>query len=110
MGQYWQYWLENCFVLLHLINSRSRMKLFTTTLLTFIFTITISYAQTIDSKIVDPYGFVTKYDTTFNGIGPSVYILPLPRTLKDEMTDIYEDLLSFEDSIHLMIKIGRAHV
>lgn len=75
------------------------MKLFTTTLLTFIFTITISYAQTIDSKIVDPYGFVTKYDTTFNGIGPSVYILPLPRTLKDEMIDTYKEIQTFQEFI-----------
>jgi Tfp pilus assembly protein PilF len=71
--------------------------------LVYIFISSLSFGQSFKHEQLDPYGFVTKYDTAFNGIGPEVYILPLPRTLKEEMTDTYEDLLSFEDSIHLII-------
>ncbi len=56
-------------------------------------------AQAQKEKTLDPYGYVTKYDTLFNGIGPKVYILPLPRTLAEEMTDIYKEIAQFQDSI-----------
>lgn len=56
-------------------------------------------AQVQKEKTLDPYGYVTKYDTLFNGIGPKVYILPLPRTLAEEMTDIYKEIAHFQDSI-----------
>lgn len=59
----------------------------------------VTQAQTTQKKSLDPYGYVTKYDTLFNGIGPRVYILPLPRTLAEEMTDTYKEISSFQDSI-----------
>lgn len=59
----------------------------------------LAHAQKTHKNTLDPYGYVTKYDTLFNGIGPPVYILPLPRTLAEEMKDTYNEILSFQDSI-----------
>lgn len=55
-------------------------------------------AQTND-KPLDPSGFVTKYDSTFAGIGPKVYVLPAPRTKEEELVDSYKEKKGFFDSI-----------
>ena len=83
------------------------MKLISTLLFIFIFSIAVNYAQSAASDTLDPYGYVNKYDTTFSGIGPKVYILPLPRTLKEEMTDTYSEIQSFQDSIYAAFKDQR---
>lgn len=75
------------------------MKLFSSIFLLYISIYTSSFGQSTPQKSLDPYGFVNKYDTTFNGIGPEVYIIPLPRTLKEEMIDTYKEIVSFQDSI-----------
>ncbi|MCA5004067.1 tetratricopeptide repeat protein [Sphingobacterium bovistauri] len=75
------------------------MKLFSTSLSIFLLLSTITYGQSLEQSALDPYGFVTKYDIKFDGIGPKVYILPLPRTLKDEMIDTYKEIQNFQDSI-----------
>src|SRR5690606_2722151 len=48
---------------------------------------------------VDPSGYILKYDEDFDGIGPRVYFLPAPRTKKEVLTDTYQDIVSFQDSI-----------
>ncbi|WP_159634773.1 tetratricopeptide repeat protein [Sphingobacterium composti Ten et al. 2007 non Yoo et al. 2007] len=78
-----------------------RMRIITTVLFSILSTINLVYSQSLAQDTLDPYGFVNKYDTKFNGIGPKVYILPLPRTLKDEMIDTYKEIQTFQDSIHL---------
>lgn len=83
------------------------MKLFSSLLLLCIFTSFSSFCQSINQKSLDPYGYVTKYDTAFNGIGPGVYILPVPRTLKEEMIDTYKEISSFENSIHTALQHQR---
>lgn len=83
------------------------MKLFSSLLLFYIFTSFSSFCQSLNQKYLDPYGYVTKYDTAFNGIGPEVYILPLPRTLKEEMIDTYQEISLFEDSIHTALQHHR---
>ncbi|WP_437919222.1 tetratricopeptide repeat protein [Sphingobacterium sp. LRF_L2] len=55
-------------------------------------------AQKKEQKL-DPAGYVTKYDTTFTGIGPSVYVLPPPRTREELLTDQYKEKTYFQDSI-----------
>ena len=55
-------------------------------------------AQNSD-KPLDPSGFVTKYDSTFAGIGPKVYVLPAPRTKEEELVDSYKEKKGFYDSI-----------
>jgi len=62
-------------------------------------TVTISKAQTPGEQKLDPSGFVTKYDPDFNGIGPKVYVLPAPRTKKEELADSYKEKTNFYDSI-----------
>ncbi|MGO3306029.1 MAG: tetratricopeptide repeat protein, partial [Sphingobacterium sp.] len=52
-----------------------------------------------NKKHVDPTGYITKYDTTFSGIGPQVYFLPPPRTQGELLADAYNDKLYFQDSI-----------
>ncbi|NGM73090.1 tetratricopeptide repeat protein [Sphingobacterium sp. SGL-16] len=83
------------------------MRFFTIAFFTIISTVFLAYGQTSQQDTLDPYGFVTKYDTGFNGIGPKVYILPLPRTLKDEMIDTYKEIQSFQDSIRLGFQYQR---
>lgn len=55
-------------------------------------------AQQVDSAL-DPAGYVNKYDTDFDGVGPRVYILPAPRTREELLTDSYAEKISFQDSI-----------
>lgn len=50
-------------------------------------------------KTLDPAGYVLKYDTEFNGIGPRVYVLPAPRTKEEEIRDTYMEIAGFQDSI-----------
>lgn len=50
-------------------------------------------------KTLDPSGYVIKYDTQFDGIGPQVYVLPAPRTKEEEIRDNYMEIASFQDSI-----------
>src|SRR5690606_14892923 len=78
-----------------------RMRIITTVLFTILSTISFVYSQSLPQDTLDPYGFVNKYDTKFNGIGPRVYILPLPRTLKEEMIDTYKEIQNFQDSIYI---------
>ena len=52
-----------------------------------------------DGDVLDPSGFVTKYDSKFNGIGPTVYVLPAPRTKEEELVDSYKEKKDFYDSI-----------
>ena len=75
------------------------MKIFSPLLYTILF-ISTAQAQSQNDKSLDPYGYVTKYDQKFNGVGPSVYILPLPRTLGEEMIDSYKEIIPFQDSIY----------
>lgn len=49
--------------------------------------------------MLDPAGYVNKYDTTFNGVGPHVYVLPAPRTREELLTDSYKEKIVFQDSI-----------
>ena len=55
-----------------------------------------SIAQT---KVLDPAGYVNKYNPDFKGIGPLVYVLPAPRTKEEALTDDYNETRNFEDSI-----------
>lgn len=52
----------------------------------------------------DPAGYVLKYDSGFTGIGPKVYVLPAPRSKKEELTDNYRLIIPFQDSIHKAIR------
>lgn len=61
--------------------------------------ITPIHAQQTDS-VLDPAGYVNKYDVAFEGIGPQVYVLPAPRTREELLTDSYKEKTSFQDSIH----------
>lgn len=56
------------------------------------------WAQDKDAPL-DPSGLVTKYDTSFTGIGPKVYVLPPPRTKQEILVDSYEEKEGFFDSI-----------
>src|SRR5690606_36384402 len=53
---------------------------------------------------VDPSGYILKYDEEFNGIGPPVYILPAPRTKKEVLTDTYNSIVAFQDSIQAALQ------
>ncbi|PRD50706.1 tetratricopeptide repeat-containing protein [Sphingobacterium gobiense] len=59
---------------------------------------TYAQMQQIDSPL-DPAGYINKYNTDFEGIGPRVYVLPAPRTREELLTDSYKQKLSFQDSI-----------
>ncbi|MBD1423914.1 tetratricopeptide repeat protein [Sphingobacterium chuzhouense] len=59
---------------------------------------TSSQAQQVDGAL-DPAGYVNKYDTDFDGVGPRVYVLPAPRTREELLTDSYKEKASFQDSI-----------
>lgn len=66
----------------------------------------ILFAQTKQS-IEDPSGYILKYDTSFNGIGPKIYLLPIPRTKKEELTDTYREIIPFQDSINKAIRFQK---
>lgn len=83
------------------------MRITTAVLFTILTNVCSVYSQSLPQLTFDPYGFVNKYDTLFDGIGPKVYILPLPRTLKDEMIDTYKEIESFQDSIHISFQKHR---
>jgi len=61
--------------------------------------VTINLKAQTDNKPLDPSGFVTKYDSTFAGIGPKVYVFPVPRTKEEELADSYKEKNGFFDSI-----------
>lgn len=84
-----------------------RMRIFTAVFFTVISTLSFAYGQSLHTDALDPYGFVTKYDTKFEGVGPKVYILPLPRTLKEEMTDTYKEIRMYDDSIRQGLQFQR---
>ena len=63
-----------------------------------VFTFLGVHAQT-EQMPLDPAGFVTKYDTSFAGIGPRVYTLPIPRTKEEVLVDSYQEKKGFYDSI-----------
>lgn len=57
-------------------------------------------AQAQDNDtVLDPAGYVTKYNVDFDGIGPRVYVLPAPRTREELLTDSYQEKIYFQDSI-----------
>ncbi len=60
-------------------------------------------AQAQESAI-DPSGYILKYNPNFDGIGPKVYFLPAPRTMKEVLTDTYNDILPFQDSIQVALQ------
>lgn len=57
----------------------------------------IGLAQT--DSVLDPAGYVNKYQVDFNGIGPRVYVLPAPRTQEELLSDAYTENRQFTDSI-----------
>ncbi|NGM65975.1 tetratricopeptide repeat protein [Sphingobacterium sp. SGR-19] len=59
---------------------------------------TDTQAQQADGAL-DPAGYINKYDTDFDGIGPRVYVLPAPRTREELLTDSYKEKTVFQDSI-----------
>ncbi len=56
-------------------------------------------AQQDKTPVLDPAGYVNKYDSSFKGIGPTVYVLPAPRTREELLTDAYSEKITFQDSI-----------
>ncbi|MBL1410486.1 tetratricopeptide repeat protein [Sphingobacterium faecale] len=58
-------------------------------------------------KTLDPSGYILKYDVNFNGIGPSVYVLPPPRTKEEEIRDNYMEIVGFQDSIQRSLQYLR---
>lgn len=58
--------------------------------------------QAANGQIVngDYAGFIQKFDTTFNGVGPEVYYLPPPRSKSETLIDEYSEISSFNDSIN----------
>ncbi|MGO3653902.1 MAG: tetratricopeptide repeat protein [Sphingobacterium sp.] len=63
-----------------------------------IFSVVGAFAQS-DEGALDPSGWVTKYDTSFTGIGPKVYVLPPPRSREEVLVDSYQEKKGFYDSI-----------
>ncbi|MEI5983491.1 tetratricopeptide repeat protein [Sphingobacterium sp. PU5-4] len=59
----------------------------------------MAHAQTPGMVPLDPSGFVTKYNTDFDGIGPEVYVLPAPRSQQEVLVDTYREKSDFFDSI-----------
>lgn len=59
--------------------------------------VNFAHAQSIDSLLSERY--VTHYDTGFNGIGPKVYHLPLPRTKEELLLEAYEEKTAFTAKI-----------
>jgi len=58
-----------------------------------------------NDKPLDPSGFVTKYNNSFAGIGPKVYVLPTPRTKEEELVDSYKEKTGFFDSISRQLDV-----
>lgn len=48
--------------------------------------------------------YITKYDTTFQGIGPELYFLPPPRSKEEILIDAYSQKVPFVDSIQLELQ------
>lgn len=63
--------------------------------------LTTGIATTVlaQQKTLDPSGYLLKYDTQFEGIGPKVYVLPPPRSKAEEIKDNYMEIVNFQDSI-----------
>lgn len=61
-----------------------------------------TFAQNASIK-PDPTGFITKYDTSFRGIGPEVYYLPKPQQKIEVLVNEYKKLAPFNDSIKTAI-------
>lgn len=55
-------------------------------------------AQQTD-EVLDPAGYINKYDVDFDGVGPRVYVLPAPRTREELLIDSYKEKVYFQDSI-----------
>lgn len=57
--------------------------------------------------IADPLGYINKHDTLFNGVGPTVYLLPPPRTELEILEDAYKQKEGFSDSIDRALDFQR---
>lgn len=58
-------------------------------------------------KKLDPSGYILKYDTEFEGIGPKVYLLPAPRSRTEQLQDSYVEIVGFQDSIQRALQYLR---
>lgn len=65
------------------------------------------FAQNNQDSILDPAGYVNKYAINFKGIGPSVYVLPAPRTREELLTDSYNGKAYFQDSINRALDLQK---
>ncbi|RZF58708.1 tetratricopeptide repeat protein [Sphingobacterium corticibacterium] len=66
----------------------------------FAFGLSVPHIQAQEADVaLDPAGYVNKYDTDFDGVGPRVYVLPAPRTREELLTDSYNEKTAFQDSI-----------
>ncbi|MBD1431984.1 tetratricopeptide repeat protein [Sphingobacterium sp. DN00404] len=66
----------------------------------FAFGLSVPHIQAQEADVaLDPAGYVNKYDTDFDGMGPRVYVLPAPRTREELLTDSYNEKTAFQDSI-----------
>ena len=59
---------------------------------------TAVFAQKKDMQ-VDPSGYIKKYDASFTGIGPQVYIPETPKSKEELLKESYSKKFSFKDSI-----------
>lgn len=59
---------------------------------------TAVFAQKKDMP-VDPSGYIKKYDASFTGIGPQVYIPETPKSKEELLKESYSKKFSFKDSI-----------
>lgn len=74
----------------------SKLTKYIALLLVGLFYVTkVAWAQ----ESMDTIRAIEKYDKTFDGIGPKVYILPPPRTLVEILVDRYSEKAHFRDSI-----------
>lgn len=62
-------------------------------------------AQERSSLALDPAGYVNKYNTSFEGIGPEVYVLPAPRTKQEILRDSYGEKGFFSDTISHALRL-----
>lgn len=65
------------------------------------FTLSVSEAQ--DTSVA--VGGVEKYDKSFDGIGPKVYVLPKPRSKAELLAELYTEKLYFRDSISKALEL-----
>ncbi|MFZ4862697.1 tetratricopeptide repeat protein [Sphingobacterium sp. Mn56C] len=56
-------------------------------------------AQNVVTKETPTDGYVHKYNHTFRGIGPEVYILPAAKSKKEALQENYAEIGAFQDSI-----------